>query len=298
MPTQKMPKKMDGSTETTFKVSLSKGMATRYRLPLPHVIKVLTELYDAVRDAGRAVQRERGSQIADGDFGIELLATGEGIVFQKGSVTAEAAITRDVHNGAEAVRRVMHTMSTLERKRPASIGQGEENTVRRLSLIADIQKKDRVELSLVLNTPQRKNPETALFGDAGIATTDKISASEATVEDMTLYGRLRELRDKSQRESGGKSFWGELLTDDEQVWRLHFKSKDEKYIVPLFRKRVVVNGDAIYYKAFTPRLDVSEIKPQKTRDYEAAFKALYGIDKDVYGKEDFDALIAEMRGDD
>jgi hypothetical protein len=290
-------RQMPNDSETTFIVSLSKGMANRNRLPLQHVMKVLTELQDALKVVGRRIQSERGA-VVDGDFGIELLANDEGIVFHKGSVRAEAAITRDVANGVEAMRRVMQTMSVLERKRPASLSDGSEPIVQRLATIAEIQKSNSVELSVELRTPGKKRPEFATFGQSGIATTEKIEASESSIKGLTVYGKLRELRDRSMSAGGGRFFWGELITDKDEVWRARFRAADESKAVPLFRKRVVVTGDATYYRANTPRIDVQEIKKEKVRNYDAAFKKLYGLDRAIYGKDDFDELIAEIRGDD
>ncbi|HLH08942.1 MAG TPA: hypothetical protein VKW78_17005 [Terriglobales bacterium] len=288
---------MPSDKEITFTISLSKGLANRKRLPLQHVISVLKEIQDAARDAGKRIQKERGIEQPTGDFGIELLAGPTGLAFQEGSVIAEAAITRDVANGIDALRSVMETMSLLERKRPAAIRHGGETIVRRLATIAEIQKTDATELEITLNAPGKKKPEVSRFGAAGIATTEKISAAESMVSGITLYGRLRELRDRSKKESGGRSFWGELLTDNREIWRVQFSSKDEKHVIPLFRKRVAITGDATYYRANYPKIKVNTIDRDTERDYDAAFQRLYGLDKDVYGDEDFGNLMAEIRGD-
>jgi hypothetical protein len=286
-----MPKR----TETTFIVSLDKGLANRHRLPLQHVIEVLRELNDAVKEVGKGVQRERGIENADGDFGIDLLATEKGFVFRKGSIQTEAAITRDVENGTEAVRRVMRTMTALERKRPSSIGAYGEPVMRRLASVADIQKADKVELKIALRTPKTRGSEIATYGERGVATIESISAAETSVHGVTIYGRLRELRDKSRKEEGGRWFWGELIADNGAVWRVRFKNSEEGAAVPLFRKRVVVNGDATYYRIATPKLDASTIKPDTARDYEAAFDELYGCDAEIYGNEKFENLLTDLR---
>ena len=285
---------MPDNTETLFEVSLARGMADRHRLPLQHVIDVLRQLQEAVREVGKVIQRDRGLD-ETGDFGLELLADSDGVVFQKNGVKATAAITRNVRIGVEAVRVVMKTAASLERKRPTSIDERGEIVVRHLVPVADIQRQDKTELKLALITPKKR--EDAVYGERGIETMEAIAATESAVHGLTLYGRLRQLVDRSKKEEGGKYFWGELLTDGGDVWRVKFNARRDADAINLFRKRVVVEGDAIYRRTTYPRLDVSSVKEEATRDYLAAFNDLYGCDSEVYGKENFDALIAEMRGD-
>jgi len=104
------------------------------------------------------------------------------------------------------------------------------------------------------------------------------------------------LRDRSKAEEGGKHFWGELLLDNGDIWRLRFDTGDAERATGLFRKQVEVSGEATYFAANYPSLRVQRIDEDKPRDYLAAFDELHGSDKDLYGNEDLDALVKEMRG--
>jgi hypothetical protein len=171
MPKPKMTRKTSIDTTATdeplFYVSLSGGLADRNRLPLSHVISVLQRIQEAIKEMGKIVQRENGVEVPTGDFGIDLLATNEGFVFRKGSVRSAAAITKDLVNGKEAIRRVMKTADHLEKKRPASIGISEEVIVPKFAAIADIQKLDRTKLEIALKVPNKRKPELVTFGERG-----------------------------------------------------------------------------------------------------------------------------------
>jgi len=284
------------SGETIITVVLDRGMARRNRLPLRHVLDILRELQEAIRTAGIQVQREKGVRDPNGEFGIELLADSKGFIFQKGSVRSRAAITIDVENGAEAFRRVMKTADILESSRPLRITGGNDAIVRHFSAIGGIQKNDQTELKLSLSTP-RKKAQVATFGDAGIQHVEKFQVSESSIEGLTVYGRLRELRDQSTSERGGKFVWGELVSDTGEKWRVRFNSSDLEEVLHLFRKRVVVTGLAEYYAAYPPRLIAETFHIDQQRDYEAAFDSLYGMDADIYGNENFESLVREMKGD-
>lgn len=288
---------MSDDRETQIEVSLSKGMADRHRLPLSDVIDVLREIQDAVRDVGKAIQRQRGVENPTGDFGIEILADSEGFIFQKNGVKATAVLTRDVRNGEAAFRQVMKTANQLEKKRPASIDAFGDIAVRRLASIAEVQKKLHAELKLSIIRPGGKREE-ARFGDAGIATTEGLASPDTVIKGIILFGRLRQLLDRSRSEAGGRFFWGELITDGGEIWKVRFANREERHIVPLFRKRVRVEGDARYYKASYPRLSVEKIDLDKPKNYDAAFNRLYGVDAGIYGGDRFEDVMSEMRGDD
>lgn len=285
------------TTETLFEVVLSEGMANRNRLPLGHVITILQRVQDAIRDVGKIIQREQGREVVDGDFGIELLATEQGFTFRKGSVRSVAAVTRDVANGKEAIRQVMRTVDHLQRKRPSSIGIEGQVVIPKLAQIAEIQKKDQTHLRMALAVPRAKKPQLALFSEPGIRTLEAISIEQTREFGLSLYGRLRELHDRSIGDKPSKYFWGELLRDNGEVWRARFDSTQETEVLALFRKHVVLEGDVTYFQGLSPRIDVQKAAADESRDYEAAFDELYGCDADIYGKEDFGALIAEMRGE-
>ena len=90
------------SAHPVFTVKLIEGLADRNRLPLDHVIRVLTEIKSLVEEVGKRLQRERGEEKASGNFGLELDA---GI--KAGSVQADILITRDVNTGVDAATHVI-----------------------------------------------------------------------------------------------------------------------------------------------------------------------------------------------
>ena len=288
---------MANDRETQIEVSLSKGLADRHRLPLQDVIEILREIQDAVRDVGKAIQRQRGMENPTGDFGIEILADSEGFIFQKNGVKTTAVLTRDVRNGEAAFRQVMKTATQLEKKRPASIDAYGDIAVRRLVSIAEVQKKLHAELKLTLVRADGKKEE-ARFGDVGIATTESLSSPDTIIKGIILFGKLRQLFDRSKSETGGRFFWGELITDGGEIWKVRFRNREERRIIPLFRKRVKIEGDARYYKASYPRLSAETVELDKAKNFEAAFNRFFGADAEIYGKEKFEDLVSEMRGED
>lgn len=281
----------------TFTVTLREGMANRNRLALSDVVRVLYELEEMIRAVGRVVQRDNGVQLPTGDFGVELLATAQGAVFRKGSIKATAAITRDIPNGKRTVQQIIQTADALERKKPVSlIDEAGTQIARRLSNIGEVQRGNKTHLELKLSTPgQKKRPHT-IFTESGIQVLEALDSEPIKVDAVSLFGRIRELRDRSKTEDGGRYFWGELMLDNGDVWRLKFNATDAQRITKLFMKQVEVTGEATYFAAKSPSLRVQQIEEDKPRDYLAAFDELQGCDKDVYGNDDLDALVNEMRG--
>jgi hypothetical protein len=279
-----------------FTVIFRKGLADRNRLPLEHVIRTLQELDELLKEVGRQVQRERGVQNPTGDFGVELLAGRAGLLFQKGSVRAAAAITRDIDSAEIAVHRVIETADALEKKQPASIDPSGAAVIRRFARLSGWQRKDKTELRLEWKkTGQRL--KVAKFGEVGIQTIESISAADLKVENTTLYGKLRELKDRSKEpDEEGKWFWGELLTDSGETWRLRFTNADIGKVLPLFRKQVAVTGDATYFNAYNPRLDAHHIALDADRDYVAAYEKYLGSDAKVFGDATVEDLLKESRG--
>ena len=108
------------SDNAVFAIVFRKGLAERNRLPLEHVIGTLQELDELIKEVGRQVQRERGKENPPGDFGVELLAGRSGLVFQKGSLKASAAVTQDLDSAEIAFTRVMNTANLLQKKQPAT----------------------------------------------------------------------------------------------------------------------------------------------------------------------------------
>jgi hypothetical protein len=280
-----------------FIVTLKRGMADNHRLPLNHVIDLLKELDLLIREVGKAIQRDNGVAQPTGDFGIQLLATSAGVVFRKGSIRATAAITQDIPNGRRTVQQIISTAAALEKKRPVSVeDEAGTHIVRRFGKIGLIQKEDHTQLTLELRNPGLKKKPKAVFGQAGIATVEAIEGRSFNVEEMTLFGRLRELRDRSKDETTTKHFWGELLLDNDHVWHLRFPASDAEDVIKLFRRQVEVHGTATYFAARHPRLAVSHIVEDRERDYLQAFDDLQGSDRDLYGSEKLEDLMREARG--
>src|SRR6185437_14349504 len=133
-----------------FSITFSKGMADKHRLPLTHVLESLAEIAKMIREVGMQVQRANGVENPDGDFGIELLAGEQGGAFFAGSVMTQAALTRDVKNGMETVRRIFAVTDSVEKKRVRSVDSFGEPVLRRLAVVGKIQEKDKTELKMQL----------------------------------------------------------------------------------------------------------------------------------------------------
>jgi hypothetical protein len=292
-----MPKRTIESPE--FTITLSKGMATRHRLLLDHVIDVLREFKAMVKDVGIAIQRENGVQYPTGDFGIELLATASGKVFRRGSIDATAAITLDVANGLKAVDTIITTANAIEKKKeiPLEDAKG-RRIVRGLMKISDVQKMDKTEFEIKRVAPNA-GKKSAKVTERGVQQLQALESDAVRVDGVTVFGKLLELRDRSQSEEMGDRFWGELRGDNDEVWRVQFDSKrDADKATRLFTKQVEVYGDATYFKAKSPRLVARKFKEDARRNYVAAFDELEGSDKDLYGTESLEDLIDESRGGD
>lgn len=278
-----------------FTIIFRKGLAERNRLPIEHVIRTLQELDELIKEVGRQVQRERGIENPTGDFGVELLAGKSGIAFHKGSLKATAALTQDLDSAEIAVNRVMETANHLQRKQPASIDPSGAFIIRRFARLSGWQRRDKTELRLEWKkTGQRM--KTANFGETAIQTIESISAADMTVEQLTLYGKLRELKDRTKEpDEEGKGFWGELVTDGGETWRIWFTNADLDKVLPLFRKQVEITGDATYFKAYNPRLIARTFRKDEDRDYLAAFDRYEGSDAKEFGDTDVEELLKELR---
>jgi len=134
-------------TEPIFTIKFNKGLADRHRLPFSHVINVLEEVRRMISAVGREIQRESGWDQPTGDFGLELVAGRGGVVFKKGSVEANVAITADVQNGVLATQRVLGMVGKLSKPNAsASVFAQDQVThkvVRNLERIARIQEVDK-----------------------------------------------------------------------------------------------------------------------------------------------------------
>ena len=108
---------------------------------------------------------------------------------------------------------------------------------------------------------------------------------------------MRGLRDRrDEGDESTRSVLGELVGDDGIDWRVESKPKDEDKARKLFRKQVCVTGNATYYKAMAPKLDVIDIEPDEERDYDAAFDELYGASPEL-AKTDLKTLVRQLDTD-
>jgi hypothetical protein len=272
-----------------FTIRFTEGLADRHRLPLDHVIRVLNEVQGLIKDVGRRVQRERGDANPDGDFGLELLAG-----FRRGSVQADLVFTRNLAIAAVVGGQILETIrqlsSTPPRRGTKASTKAKANTydprvVARLDNIGTVQKADRTKTVLSLRTGEiGKRATKAILDTKAVKAARALREPNFTLEDLTVYGKLRELRDKyDDDEDARKAFYGELLTDDGTVWRVEFKPRDGAEAAALFRKQVFVTGVATYYKALTPKIEAVRFGVDKHRDYEAAFDELFGSDPELSG---------------
>jgi hypothetical protein len=277
-----------------FVIRFDQGLAKRHRLPLDHALSALREVRLMIQEVGRQIQREKGIERATGDFGLELVG---GI--KKGSVQVDIALTQDTQNARETAEQIICTVNWLakmggradEVKQPDEISR---HVVRHLNRIAEIQRTDKTEMRLELKNGKKKREAT--FGEAAIASTEVLRSPQFQMGGTTLYGKLYELRDSSPEEEEGKYFWGELVRDNDEHWRIQFESNRANEAVPLFRKQVAVTGTAFYYPVQTPKLVAESFGPDTDRDYEAAFDELYGSKQALY-KAPLDDLLKEIRGE-
>jgi hypothetical protein len=280
-----------------FLVKLQKGLANRQRLPFADVIAVLEEIRQMFADVGREIQADAGMEKPVGDFGLELLAGPEGLLFHPGSVQAYVAITSNIDTGILAARRIVETIDSLAKKKPTIATDADRSLVRRLNRINKIGERDKTELHLVLQRPGNHKPEGATFNAAAAATAWALQAPEFEMEGVTIYGKLFELKDNTFDEEGRGGFWGELSRETGEKWRIQFAAESADKATSMFRKQVAVTGTAKYYRIAAPKLIAIDIAQDQERDYEKAFDELYGRDREIYG-DDFQKALKEMRGED
>jgi hypothetical protein len=296
--------------DPVFIVKFEKGLADRHRLPLSHVIAVLEEVQKMMCSVGREIQRMHGVQEPKGDFGLEVIADGVGRVFRKGSLQAPIAMTRDIGNAMQTANSVLATVQKLTKAAGAGQQSGfadpvERKIVSHLDQIARIQKPDKTELRFIVQQStngdgatgkKRPGRSSAVFGDLAIKTIRAARVPVMTADNVTLYGRLFELKDKNQ-EKDSPTFWGELRTDNGETWRVQFDASRTEEAARLFKKQVSIVGRVHYYRAFPPKIVVKAIAEDEERDYEAAFDELFGSGKEYLGGSDFATLLREMHGE-
>ena len=247
-----------------------------------------------IREVGIKVQREAGVSKPDGDFGIELLAGATGISFQKGSVKTASALTKDVANATETLRRIIKTTDAIEKKRYSSNDDFGVPVARRLANIIPIQEKDSTELRIQLATRGHVTERTK-FSESGIRTLQRMSATEFDIEFITVYGKLRGLTDRSRVEEED-DIWGELLEDNGNKWRIKFAPGDLERAEKYFTKQVSVSGNATYFKTKFPRLDVGTISEDVQRDYVSAFDNLSTDYESIFGDREPEEILDDIRG--
>lgn len=288
---------MATTPQVVFSIVFKKGLAERNRLPLEHVITTLQHIQNMIREVGRQIQRDAGVEDADGDFGIELLGGRTGLAFRKGSLATSAAITRNIDHGILAVNTVIKTTDVLQKKQdkqPLNVTDYGEEVLRRLPRISEIQEQDQTELHLSLSKGRHVVTKSKL-GEKGRETLRSLEGSEFTVEAVTLFGKLRELKDMARSEQSSGFFWGELLEDNGHYWRLRFSDADQRKVLSLFRRQVSVAGDATYFKTKTPRVIVKEIHDDPMPDYLTAFDRFSEEYADTFKDRETEEILDEIR---
>ena len=288
---------MAPSTKVVFSIVFKKGLAERNRLPLEHVITTLQQIQNMIREVGRQIQRDAGVEAPDGDFGIELLGGKTGLAFHKGSLSTAAMPTRDIPNAIHAINTLIKTTDVLQKKQqkqPLTVTEYGEEILRRLPKVSEIQEQDQTELHMSLSQGNQVLGRSKL-GEKGRETLKSLEASEFTVEAVTLYGKLRELRDMSRSEEQSGYFWGELLEDNGRYWRVRFKDDDQKKVLSLFRKQVSIEGNATYFKTRAPRVHAKEIREEPMPDYVAAFDRFSEAYADVFADREAEDVLSEIR---
>ena len=286
------------SSHPVFTVKLTDGLAKRNRLPLEHVLRVLTEMKSLLEEVGKRLQREHGAEKATGDFGLELEAG-----FKRGSVQANILITRNIATGVEAATHVIHTLKRLNpgprrQARQQVDAEFDHRVLARLNNTSKILEIDKTSLRLELTAKDhdRSRRIAAVFDEATAEIVSKYQEATFQIENITLWGRLRGLLDQSTDEDEGKYFTGELLLDSGETWRVKFKAADKPKARELWSTQVYLIGGAFYYRMAGPRIVVTEFGADEPRDYEAAFDELHGLNADLY-QADLKTLLHEIRGD-
>ena len=289
---------MASKDNVVFSIVFKKGMAEKNRLPLEDVIATLRQIQEMIRECGRQIQRDAGIENPDGDFGIELLAGRSGLIFQKGSLKTAAALTQDIPHGILAINTLIDTTDLLEKRQKNIVTPDyAEPILRRLPRISEIQRENRTELHLALSQNHHVVNRSKL-GERGRETLKRFEAPEVGIEAITLYGRLRELRDRSKTtdEENRGHFWGELQEDGGRIWRIRFKDRDESKALKLFRKQVEVTGNATYFRTQAPRVDADDIDEDVMPDYLAAYERFNSAYRDVLGNRETEDILDDARG--
>jgi hypothetical protein len=280
-------------SDLVFTVKFEKGLADRNRLPLEQVIKALQEIRRMIIEAGREIQRERGIERPESDFGLELLGDKTGIAFHKGSLSASVAITRDASIGALAASRVLSAVHMLKgaapKGPPVVYSKAEARILNRLDKITFINEVSGSVANLQMHGPRSmfmEQPEpirkSAVFDHRVVEHLRALRAPVFVERGVAVYGKLFELRDESQLEGPAGRFWGELRRANGERWRVQFTAEDQDNVMKLFRRQIFAQGTAHYFQTRTPKLTDVVIQADIDRDYEAAFSEVFGCERNAF----------------
>ncbi|MBL8239545.1 MAG: hypothetical protein JNM66_19130 [Bryobacterales bacterium] len=286
---------MSKVAEPVFTISLEKGLADRHRMPIDQVISVLSSVKQMIADAASELQSDEG----DGkplDFGLEISSGLDGNAFRKGSLKAQIVITKNHAKGIRAAQRVLATIHDLSavKKPPAREYSAEAELVtgrilNRLEKIAAIHEVSRSDAKFSVTVPKAfrvepgiKKVKAATFSERGLQALYAFREPVFRESGVTIHGKLAELKDKSALEREEGHFWGQLLRENGELWRIQFKNSQTDSVRLLFKEQVEVTGEAHYFQSRTPKLIVKEIARDDERDYVKAFDDLYGLNKALY----------------
>src|SRR5262249_48655503 len=133
------------------------------------------------------------------------------------------------------------------------------------------------------------------LGESGREALRSMESAELAVEAVTLYGKLRELKDFSKDDEGSGHFWGELMEDNGRKWRIKFSDGELNKVLRLFRKQVSVFGDATYFKTKLPRVDAKSITEERRPDYVGAFDKFRESYAEVFEERDPKDILNDIR---
>lgn len=277
-----------------FTLTFTKGLADRNRLPFEQVMRTLTEFQDLVKELGKRVQRSDGNIHPDGNFGLEVVAGPGGYAFSKGSVIANVVATQDVANAAKTFNLIITQAKTYDKKVVTDESIETAIMARRMFNMARLQQPAKSLVAFTMKSSTARAPKAVLTEKAFLhlqAARRKLMQ----IDGLSLYGRVRQLKDRSQKEDGDGHFWGELVTDNQDVWRLRFVADDLKKVLPLFMQQVHVTGNATYFgPAKNPRLVVTAISKDEDRDYLKAFDKIRSEGTKLFGDATTEELLKEL----
>ncbi len=276
-------------------VVFHKGMADTHRLPIDQVIRTLQELQDLVREIGKRVQLQNGVDEPDGDFGLQLLGGRTGLLLKRGSLRAEAVATRDVVNARKTFAQITGNILGYTKKPIQSESFEDSLVARRLLRISDLQKDTKTQISIILKgtgTPRIR----ATLGPKTWPNLKAAALPNMRVDGITAYGKLRQINDRSKTDDRPDHFWGELIGDGHEIWRLRFQADRLPAVLPLFGKQVRVEGEAVYFGYRHPRITVRHIEKDEDRDYVAALHAMRTGAFKIFSEATTEELLAELHG--